>query len=273
VDYALKAFEKSFDLASKHVRVLSDNTCAVTYVNNMGGSKSMSCNKIAHDIWIWCQKRKIWLSMAHIPGKTNIVADKESRCFNDDIEWKLDTNVFKKLCLLFGKPEVDMFATRLNYQIKPFVSWKPDPECMAVDAFTIDWKRIFIYAFPPFSIIQRVLSKWAMDRAGFIIVPMWPTAAWFPLLHLLIEEPVLLPRFNRLLYLEESSKLHPLHRQLQLAACRLSGNLSEHKAFVAKLQTSSWRPGVQIPKSSTSRICNVGNDIALNEIVIPFIQM
>jgi hypothetical protein len=250
VDYALKAFEKSFDLASKHVRVLSDNTCAVTYVNNMGGSKSMSCNKIAHDIWIWCQKRKIWLSMAHIPGKTNIVADKESRCFNDDIEWKLDTNVFKKLCLLFGKPEVDMFATRLNYQIKPFVSWKPDPECMAVDAFTIDWKRIFIYAFPPFSIIQRVLSKWAMDRAGFIIVPMWPTAAWFPqLLHLLIEEPVLLPRFNRLLYLEESSKLHPLHRQLQLAACRLSGNLSEHKAFVAKLQTSSWRPGVQIPKA------------------------
>lgn len=37
-----------------------------------------------------------------------------------------------------------MFATRLNYQVKPFVSWKPDPECMAVDAFTVNWETLYL---------------------------------------------------------------------------------------------------------------------------------
>ena len=38
---------------------------------------------------------------------------------------------------IFGMPEVDIFAPRLNKQIGCFVSWKPDPEAVVVDAFSV----------------------------------------------------------------------------------------------------------------------------------------
>ena len=43
------------------------------------------------------------------------------------------------------------FASRLNAKVKKFVSWRPDPEACAVDAFTFDWGTQLNYAFPPFS--------------------------------------------------------------------------------------------------------------------------
>ena len=35
-------------------------------------------------------------------------------------------------------PNIDLFASRLNYQLKPDVSWMPDQEACHVDAFTLD---------------------------------------------------------------------------------------------------------------------------------------
>ena len=35
----------------KHVRIMCDNTTAVSYINNMGGMKSIPCDKLAHEIW------------------------------------------------------------------------------------------------------------------------------------------------------------------------------------------------------------------------------
>ena len=157
--YVLKAFEHQCDLKDKHIRLMCDNTTGVCYINNMGGSKSQKCNDITNQIWTWCKDRNIWLSAVHLAGILNTDADRESRQFNDDIEWMLDPEFFKEICKIFGKPDIDMFASRLNFQIKPFVSWRPDPESIAVDAFYYDWSNKFIYCFPPFSVIQRVLRK------------------------------------------------------------------------------------------------------------------
>jgi hypothetical protein len=57
--------------------------------------------------------KNIWLSAAHIPGKCN-PADIESRVFNDNVEWMLDSNVFLQLAKSWGKPTMDLFASRLN---------------------------------------------------------------------------------------------------------------------------------------------------------------
>ncbi len=51
-----------------HIRVQSDNTTAVAYINSMGGIKSESCNDMASQIWEWCITKQIWLSACHIPG-------------------------------------------------------------------------------------------------------------------------------------------------------------------------------------------------------------
>ena len=137
-----------------HIKVLKDNTTAVAYIRNMGGSHSIPCNDMAREIWLWCKDKGIWISISHIPGIDNEIADKASQVFNDQTEWKLDANIFSRITNILGVPDVDMFASRLNYQVLPYVAWRPDPRAIAIDAFTINWSGYsLIYAFPPFSMI------------------------------------------------------------------------------------------------------------------------
>ena len=81
----------------KHVRVQSDNTTTVSYINEMGGIKSVLCNDIAQTIWAWCIDSNIWLISCHIPGSQNTDADKQSRVFNVSTEWSLCTQVFEDI--------------------------------------------------------------------------------------------------------------------------------------------------------------------------------
>ena len=43
---------------------------------------------------------------------------------------------------------IDLFASRLKFQLEPFISWGPDLEVMEVDAFAENWNRwINVYHF------------------------------------------------------------------------------------------------------------------------------
>ncbi|XP_060591829.1 uncharacterized protein LOC132746624 [Ruditapes philippinarum] len=97
--YALRSFREH--VVSQHVKIMSDNTTAVSYINNMGGTVSLQCNKIAVEIWTWCIANDIWLTAAHIAGKENLEADQASRKFKDNLEWKLDEKIFNKICDLW----------------------------------------------------------------------------------------------------------------------------------------------------------------------------
>ena len=78
---------------------------------------------------------------------------------NIDTEWMLKPALFKCLCNEFGTPTIDMFASRLNHQLPKFVSWRPDPEAIAIVAFMQSWTLDYVYLFPSFSLIGRVLQK------------------------------------------------------------------------------------------------------------------
>ena len=67
-----------------------------------------------------------------------MLADKESRKKHSDTEWKLNSELFGRIATLWGPVSIDLFASRLNYRLKPFVSWRPGPEAMAIDAFSLD---------------------------------------------------------------------------------------------------------------------------------------
>jgi hypothetical protein len=71
---------------------MMDNTTTISVLNNMGTSHSDVCNDLGHRIWESCIAREIWLSVAHIPGKQNLVADFESRHNQTALEWKLHTS-------------------------------------------------------------------------------------------------------------------------------------------------------------------------------------
>ena len=109
---------------------------------------------------------------------------------------------------------------------------------------------MFFYAFPPFSVIMRTLQKIQQDQAtGLLIVPLWPTQTWWPpLTRMLIQPPLVLPNRHNTLYLPQNpSAVHPLHSQMSLLLCHLSGNIYKVKAFHRQLQTSSCSLGVQAP--------------------------
>jgi len=154
--------------------------------------------------------------------------------FDDSTEWKLDVDVFKMITHALGTPSIDMFASRLNYQLTSYVSWGPDPHALAIDAFTLDWTDHFLYAFPPFSILPHFLQKLETDQAqAILIAPNWSTQPWYPkLTRLLIQEPLLLPRHTSNVHLPFNlGKNHPLGKHLRLMACLLSGDPSKVKAF------------------------------------------
>ena len=223
---ALKSFHSN--TSNAHVLIRTDNTTTVSYINNMGGIKSTQCNKAAVDIWKWCLERNLWISAAHLPGSQNIEADHESRHFNDRTEWMLHKSSFKKIVQTFGRPSIDIFASRLNTQLDRYISWLPDPNAEAIDAFTLDWSNLAFYAFPPFCLVARCIQKIKSDEAsGILVVPNWPTQAWFPCLNtILVEQPLLLRRSIHLLTQPITHKPHPLNDRIDLLCCRVSGNRS-----------------------------------------------
>ena len=50
IEFALQSFE--LEVTNKHVKLSCDNSCAVPYIRNMGGSHSLLCDSIAHRIWV-----------------------------------------------------------------------------------------------------------------------------------------------------------------------------------------------------------------------------
>ena len=163
------------------VLVKSDNTTAVAYINNMGGSKSNQCQSVAKEIWQFCESKDIWIVATYIPGSINTEADFMSRHFTDNTEWVLNQHIFEKITDTWGHPEIDMFASRLNHKVNKYVSWGKDPSALYTDAFTVDWDEWeLIYLFPPFSLIAKCLRRIRRTSATVIlIVPEWSGQSWF----------------------------------------------------------------------------------------------
>ena len=253
-----------------HVLVKSDNVTAVAYVRNMGGVRSILCDKVAVELWDWCIERQIWLSVTYIPGKDNVVADYESRTQSGDTEWSLNVEVYQTIIDKWGTPDIDLFASRLNNKVDKYVSWKPDPFAMHIDAFTLSWNGPLMYIFAPFSLIGRILQKIEEDGCeAIVIVPVWPTAAWYSLLpSLLIDFPLLLPQMYRLL--TRGDILHPLRNQLRLVACRLSGDRSKVDVFHRELRNSSWGHGDRALRDNIDVTCAPGAGFVLTTMLIPF---
>ena len=116
------------------------------------------------------------MSAIHIPGKENDEADYMSRLLNDNTEWKLDPQIFQKIFKLFSvKPEIDIFASNLNYQVPTYVSWNHDKNAYATDA-GISWTNLKLYAFRPFSLIGTSISKIRREmEVKIMIIPWWVT--------------------------------------------------------------------------------------------------
>jgi hypothetical protein len=205
-----------------------DSTSAISYVNRLGGCKSVELLEIARRIWQWAESRNIWLHASYISSKDNFVADIESRIDfkEEEEEWMLGHGYFRKICEVFGQPSLDIFASFAAHHCSQYFSWHPDPNSISVDAFLSKWGTNF-YAFPPFCIVLKALNKIRSDRArGIIVVPLWKSQSWYPIFaKMCVSQILILGPKSDLLFCPYTHVSHPLHKSLQLAAAIVSGDL------------------------------------------------
>ena len=219
IQYGLLSLCK--DKKNQTIKILCDNTTSVAYVAHKGGTRSTECNFVAHEIWKWCEDRNIYIIISYLPGVENVVADYESRNFTEDTEWQLNPHIFKQACKMWGSPDIDMFASKNNFQLSCYASWGPDPFASFVNAFTIYWGEFeLMYLFPPFRLIGRVLQKLRADKGRAILVaPIWTAQTWFPMLENMARDSWTIPR--RMGNLRRTDKGPRIRDTLQNIALRL----------------------------------------------------
>ena len=66
--------------------------------------------------------------------------------------------------MLWVESKIDLFACKLNAQLRKFVSWRPDPEASQVDAFMLNWSEEMFYAFLLFCLVNRLFKKIFLTR-------------------------------------------------------------------------------------------------------------
>ena len=271
IQFSLFSFQTH--IKGHFLRLHCDNTTAISYINKFGGCRNPSLNYLSRKIWLWCIDNNVSLNGVHIPGTENILADRLSRNFIDNIEWSLDDTVFAEICETFGLPDIDLFASRLNRKLPKYYSWRPDPSCSGVNAFLQSWESIFGYAFPPFNQISKVLHKLPKHPSSSIILvcPYWPSQPWFPAVsEFLIDRPLLLPSLPSLLRCPgKPEETHPLLPGLQLVVCKLSANNYLQRKFRQKHLKSSRPAGNRIRRKTTHPLFASGYYFVLNGATIP----
>ena len=193
------------------------------------------------------QKARFWITASHVPVVKNTTADLRSRLFYNNKEWSLNERVAKALFDQFGKPEIDMFASRLNTRCTKYASYKPDPDAYHVNAFSLCWLNLNSYIFPPFSIVGRVLAKLAQDQAtALVIVPRWQTQPWFPRFVQLVKPGttlLLIPTHQHLLQLPGTNLGHPTWDWFSLVAAILSGTSQQRDYHLTSPRSSEHHGG------------------------------
>ena len=247
---ALKRFQHL--VQGKFVLVATDNTTVVAYINKEGSMRSGSLCALLWQLLCWCNLRQIVLKARHIPGRLNVIANKLSwQGQIIQIEWSLHQEVFNLLIQTWHRPQEDTFATRYNYKLAQYVSPVLDPNVWAVDALAVFWLNLDMYAFPPVSLLGKVVSKQSdhLYRRVILIAPGWPNMPWFwDLVELSTQIPFCLPNHPDLVTQPFNKACHRDMTNLNLHAWLLEPRQFKEKGFSSPVLSQ-----IEAPQRSSTR--------------------
>ena len=209
IESALKWFAPL--LAGSSVAIFADNSTAVSYLRNQGGTRSSFMNSIAQRILRWAEDLSVVIFPQFIMVKHNVLADALSRP-NQILgsEWTLKQEVFRDLCRRWPV-SIGLFATSQNHRCSLYFSPYHNHNAMGTGALLRNWNGWQAYAFPPWSLIPAVLKKLRSSSGVLltIVAPYWPQRAWFPdLLDLVVDGLVALPQSRDLLRQPHFHRFH-----------------------------------------------------------------
>ena len=174
----LEAF--ALKLRGNTIKWFTDNQSVKFIVTN--GSKKRHLQDGASCIFETCMKYTLKLEMEWIPRSQNERADYISKIVDFD-DWKLNPCFFDYVDGMWGPHTVDCFASFYNTQLCRYFSryWNPGAE--AVDAVTVAWCNEVCWWVPPLYLVMRVVKHArACAAKGTLIVPLWKSAPFWPVL-------------------------------------------------------------------------------------------
>ena len=239
-------------LSGEVVHIRCNNMTAIACIKNMGSADHLR-NTLTGHIFELSFKYNLKIQISYVRSADN-VSDSMSRKFTSiHAEWSLaDVDFRQALKLATVVLDVDLFAHMQNKKLDKYVSWKPCLNASHVDAFTLDWKYLKAYLFPPFSCISSVVKKCIDDEIEHLcgIFPLWKTKSWWPnLMRLADNKYTILKGAPKHLYLPwDRSLKHPMYQRLTLIFVNLSVNYYSSKTLTKNKRTLLHdMPGERLP--------------------------
>ncbi|XP_021339803.1 uncharacterized protein LOC110441027 [Mizuhopecten yessoensis] len=92
-------------LQGKAICLATDNSTVVAYLQRQGGTRSPALCAFSTQVLLLCQEISLDLTVRHLPGRLNVLADNLSRSRSPVFtEWTLKRSVFWSLCLVWADP-------------------------------------------------------------------------------------------------------------------------------------------------------------------------
>ncbi len=79
------------------------------------GQYGRTLDRLARHLLLWSQDKFLSLRAVHVPGVLNLAADLLSRQKLEPGEWMLNRQTVSQIWDLFGKAEVDLFASNKSH--------------------------------------------------------------------------------------------------------------------------------------------------------------
>ncbi len=204
----------------------------VSDINHQGGLVSKRLCTLTNELLVWAQNNLRSLKATHVPGKMNQGADMLSRNNVSSKEWTLHWLTVQKISEIFGKAQVDLFASKDNSHCPIFFT-------RCTDALAHEWPSLLLYDFPPIAllpqVLRRVRERW---HKLLLIAPLWRNQPWVSeLFQLLTAAPWSIPLRQDLLSQVNGTIWHPRPELWALHVWPLDGSLSA----MAEARASSTR--------------------------------
>ena len=178
IKFSIEAFGTR--LSKQRVRWHIDSQNAVRIIQV--GSRVRELQDLALSVFLSTAQRQIQLDLIWLPRRQNAQADFFSKVIDFE-DYSVHDDVFKQLDHLWGPHSIDRFASSYNAKLSGFNSRFLQPGTEAVDAFTQDWSSGNNWLVPSISLIGKLLSHMHESKAvGTLIVPMWKSSYFWPLL-------------------------------------------------------------------------------------------
>ena len=158
-------------LKGQSIRWFTDSANIVSIIRK--GSMVPDLLQLAILIFDITRKYHIQLAMTWVSRQQNTEADAMSRVIDYD-DWGVHPNWFKHICSKLGQADFDRFADQNNAKTKLHNSRFFTSDTAGIDAFTQDWTGHLNWLVPPIRSTLRC--------RGILVVPMWESAYYWPLL-------------------------------------------------------------------------------------------